>query len=117
MFHVKHISWKVKKVETMKNDTRKTSEIIRERKELLDIIAETLKSLERSQNYLLSDYKITHYKDKTDDDGNIIYDEDGKPEQKPVYESVDITYDELTDYNKIKYDAYNTAIALISKLV
>lgn len=97
-------------------ETKSASQMIRERKYLLDIIAELLETCERSQKYVLSDYRKVGETEKRDD-GNIIYNENGEPEMKGIWETTERTYDELSDNGKLEYDAYNTAIALLSKLV
>ena len=93
------------------------TETLRERKELLSILCEAVETLERSQQYLLSDYRPTGEKtQRKDSDGNLLYNEDGTPDMKDIWSSVDVKYEELSPDNKARYDAYTTAINLISKL-
>lgn len=93
------------------------TETLRERKELLSILCEVVETLERSQQYLLSDYRPTGEKvQRKDDDGNLLFHEDGTPDMKDVWASVELMYDELSADNKVRYDAYTIVINLISKL-
>ena len=93
------------------------TETLRERRELLSILCEAVETLERSQQYLLSDYRPTGEKiQRKDNDGNLLFNEDGTPDMKEIWASVELTYDELSPDNKARYDAYTTAINLISKL-
>lgn len=101
----------------MRNDNMGKIETLRERRELLSILCEAVETLERSQKYLLSDYRPTGEKEqRKDSDGNLLYNEDGSPDMKDIWASVELKYEELSTDNKARYDAYTTAINLISKL-
>jgi hypothetical protein len=108
----------------MKNTTN-YKELFNAKKAVMDVLEDILTDIDRQQNYLLSDWKAVGEEQRKDDDGNLLYvDEDGnrttevtdKPYMKTLYEDVTITYDELSDYSKAKYDAYEKIKSELMKL-
>ncbi len=93
------------------------TETLRERKELLSILCEAVETLERSPPYLFRASRPPGAPPpRPARAGPFLSPASVPPPLKDIWASIDVKYEELSPDNKARYDAYTTAINLISKL-
>ena len=108
----------------MKNTTD-YKELFNAKKALMDVLEDILSDIDRQQGYLTTDYQAVGVEQSKDSDGNLLYqDEDGKrttevtdePIMKTIYKDITVSYEEMSDYSKAKFDAYEKIKTELLKL-
>jgi len=101
----------------------KTSDTIRKKKAMLEILEELFSQLEREEHSLHMEYRETEemeQKTKYNRETHLyeyVFDDDGNPVMGHVWKDVEIPEDEISDYNKAKIEAYKEITKTLEKLL
>ena len=108
----------------MKNTTN-YSALFAQKRELMDILDDIMRDLDYKEESTLRTYDEDGEEQSTDRDGNLLYRDEngdrttevtGEPIMKTKYKERMLTYNELSDRDKAKYDAIQTIKEALLKL-
>ena len=95
----------------MKNNT------IKEKRIMLEVLEVLLDRLEDEKRYTSQSYEKVGEEQKKDKNGEPMFDDDGNPLMRNIYDYVDLKPEDMSENSKIKMDCINKIQTVLEKLV
>lgn len=95
----------------------KKNNSIKEKRIMLEVLEVLMDRLDDERRYTSQSYEKVGEEQKKDENGELMFDEDGQPIMKNVYDYVDLKVEDMSESSQIKMECIDKIQTFLEKLV